>query len=103
MKKRVMAIGAHPDDIEFGCGGTLYKHKQNGDNIVMVVMTNTKSVNGVTGKSLRTKECPGIIYDTKSHFYNLKWNSVLIELKNDTTDQQTLSMKTFTVKPEHTK
>ena len=54
--KNVMAIGAHPDDIEFGCGGTLYKHKQNGDNIVMVVMTNTKSVNGVTGKSLRTKE-----------------------------------------------
>ena len=23
----VMAIGAHPDDIEFGCGGTLIKHK----------------------------------------------------------------------------
>ena len=23
----VMAIGAHPDDVEFGCGGTLFKHK----------------------------------------------------------------------------
>ena len=23
----VMAIGSHPDDIEFGCAGTLIKHK----------------------------------------------------------------------------
>ena len=51
-----MAIGAHPDDIEFGCGGTLFRHKQQGDNIVMVVMTNTKSISGVTGESLRTEE-----------------------------------------------
>ena len=54
--KNVMAIGAHPDDIEFGCSGTLYKHIQNGDNVVMVVMTNTESVDGVTGKVLRTKK-----------------------------------------------
>ena len=26
----VMAIGAHPDDIEFGCSGTLMKHKERG-------------------------------------------------------------------------
>ena len=54
--KNVMAIGAHPDDIEFGCSGTLYNHIRNGDNVVMVVMTNTKSVDGVTGDILRTKE-----------------------------------------------
>ena len=54
--KNIMAVGAHPDDIEFGCSGTLYKHIQNGDNVVMVVMTNTESVDGVTGKVLRTKK-----------------------------------------------
>ena len=54
--KNVMAVGAHPDDIEFGCSGTLYNHIQNGDNVVMVVMTNTESVDGVTGKMLRTKK-----------------------------------------------
>ena len=32
----VMAIGAHPDDVEFGCGGTLFKHKSDGDNIVHI-------------------------------------------------------------------
>ena len=51
----VMAIGAHPDDIEFGCGGTLFKHKNDGDNIIMVVMTNTKSINGITGEKLRSE------------------------------------------------
>ena len=54
--KTIMAIGAHPDDIEFGCIGTIYNHIQNGDYVVMVVMTNTKSVDGVTGKVLRTEE-----------------------------------------------
>ena len=53
---RVMAIGAHPDDIEFGCSGTIYNHVQQGDNVIMVIMTNTESVDGVTGKVLRTKE-----------------------------------------------
>jgi len=54
--KNIMAIGAHPDDIEFGCSGTLYNHIQRGDNVTVVVMTNTESVDGVTGKVLRTKK-----------------------------------------------
>jgi LmbE family N-acetylglucosaminyl deacetylase len=36
---RVLAIGAHPDDIELGCGGTLQTHRQRGDQIAMLVMT----------------------------------------------------------------
>ena len=31
--KRILAIGAHYDDIEMGCGGTLTKHVQDGDKI----------------------------------------------------------------------
>jgi LmbE family N-acetylglucosaminyl deacetylase len=50
-----MAVGAHPDDIEFGCGGTLFRHKNDGDNVVMVIMTNSKSISGVTGESLRSE------------------------------------------------
>jgi|TARA_R110002074_G_scaffold37403_1_gene101523 N-acetylglucosamine malate deacetylase 1 len=52
----VMAIGAHPDDIEFGCGGTLLKHHRDGDNIIYVCMTNTESVDATTGKTIRSKE-----------------------------------------------
>jgi LmbE family N-acetylglucosaminyl deacetylase len=36
---RVLAIGAHPDDIEFGCGGTLLRHRLAGDAITLLVMT----------------------------------------------------------------
>lgn len=35
----VLAIGAHFDDIELGCGGTLAKHKANGDNVYAYVAT----------------------------------------------------------------
>ena len=50
----VMAIGAHPDDIEFGCGGTLMRHVKAGDDVVYVCMTNTESKSGTTGDVLRT-------------------------------------------------
>ena len=37
--QRVLAIGAHPDDIELGCGATLLAHKARGDKVSMLVMT----------------------------------------------------------------
>jgi LmbE family N-acetylglucosaminyl deacetylase/CheY-like chemotaxis protein len=50
----VLFIGAHPDDIELGCGGTLIKHAQNGDNVYALIFTNgekgTDSKNGLDRK-----------------------------------------------------
>ena len=40
MKNVVLAISAHPDDIEFGCGGTVSKFKERGYDIYLVVATN---------------------------------------------------------------
>jgi LmbE family N-acetylglucosaminyl deacetylase len=36
----ILAIGAHPDDIEFGCGGTLIKYASVKHNIFLFVATN---------------------------------------------------------------
>jgi len=36
---RVVAVGAHPDDIELGCGGALLAHRRAGDAVTLVVMT----------------------------------------------------------------
>jgi LmbE family N-acetylglucosaminyl deacetylase len=36
---RILALGAHPDDIEVGCGGTLFKYAENGHRVFMMVMT----------------------------------------------------------------
>jgi len=35
----ILAIGAHPDDIEFGCGGTLVKYARKRAHIELLVMT----------------------------------------------------------------
>ena len=38
--KRVMVIGAHPDDPEFGCGATIAKWADQGKEITYVILTN---------------------------------------------------------------
>ena len=35
----ILAIGAHPDDIEFGCGGTLIKYADRGHRVSLLIMT----------------------------------------------------------------
>ena len=37
--RSVLAIGAHPDDIELGCGGTIARHVSVGDQVAMLVVT----------------------------------------------------------------
>jgi LmbE family N-acetylglucosaminyl deacetylase len=37
---QVLAVGAHPDDIELGCGATLVRHVARGDAVTILVMTN---------------------------------------------------------------
>ncbi|MBI4562159.1 MAG: PIG-L family deacetylase [Candidatus Rokubacteria bacterium] len=35
----ILAIGAHPDDIEFGCGGTLIKYALKGHHVHLLILT----------------------------------------------------------------
>jgi LmbE family N-acetylglucosaminyl deacetylase len=35
--KRILAVGAHPDDVELGCSGTLLKFKKQGAHVDIVV------------------------------------------------------------------
>ena len=51
----ILAIGAHFDDIELGCGGTLARHVRRGDNVYAYVAT----VSGFTNQyaeSVRSSE-----------------------------------------------
>ena len=43
-QKRVLAIGAHPDDVEIGCGGALAKH--NGDYDALHILTLSRGTAG---------------------------------------------------------
>lgn len=35
----ILAIGAHPDDLEYGCGGTLIQHAHRGDEVYLMIVT----------------------------------------------------------------
>jgi LmbE family N-acetylglucosaminyl deacetylase len=35
----VLAVGAHPDDIELGCAGALLAHRERGDDVHLLVLT----------------------------------------------------------------
>lgn len=50
---KILAIGAHPDDIELGCGGLLIKAAKSGHDVFMYTLTH----GGASGDPLqRTKE-----------------------------------------------
>ena len=44
--KKILAIGAHYDDIEVGCGGTILKHIQNGDEIYFGITSSDETRTG---------------------------------------------------------
>jgi LmbE family N-acetylglucosaminyl deacetylase len=38
-RSRVLAIGAHPDDVEIGCGGALARHTAQGDEVMILTLS----------------------------------------------------------------
>ena len=52
---KILAIGAHADDIEIGCGGTLAKAIKNGYSVKVVIVSDSVG-NNYDGTILRTKE-----------------------------------------------
>ena len=54
-KRNVLAVGAHADDVEIGCGGTIAMHVEAGDNVIILVATES-SYSSYDGTVLRTVE-----------------------------------------------
>ncbi len=57
----ILAIGAHPDDIEFGCGGTLIKYAQTGHNVYLLVLTDGRFGGDPHIRMNEQKEAVGLI------------------------------------------
>jgi LmbE family N-acetylglucosaminyl deacetylase/cytochrome c-type biogenesis protein CcmH/NrfG len=53
--KTVLAVGAHPDDIELGCGGALAKFKDTGYKVCGLVITSGEQGNTNGGKGMDRK------------------------------------------------
>lgn len=50
----ILAVGAHPDDVELGCAGTLALHTAKGDKVYLLVLTRGEASGD---PDLREKEC----------------------------------------------
>ncbi|HKI81197.1 MAG TPA: PIG-L deacetylase family protein [Pseudodesulfovibrio sp.] len=58
---KVLGIGAHYDDVELGCSGTLLKHIKAGDKVTILVVTDSayKNPDGDTVRDLETASREG--------------------------------------------
>ena len=83
MKNKILIIAVHPDDETLGCGGTLLKHKANGDEIHWLICTTIENEHNYFMK--RENEIEKV-----SNFYN--FDSVHnLRLKTMQVDEYTVS------------
>jgi N-acetylglucosamine malate deacetylase 1 len=54
--KNVIVISAHPDDETLGAGGTLLKHKENGDEIYWLILTNIFENQGFSKNRIQIRQ-----------------------------------------------
>ncbi len=64
----ILPIGAHPDDIEFGCGGSLIKYARAGHNIYLLVLT-TGEVGGSPEVRQKEQEAAAKIIGVKDLYW----------------------------------
>jgi len=88
---RVLAIGCHPDDLEIGCGGTLAKYADSGNEVFMCHIANGNMGHSVIMpdelRQIRTIEAEnsGILLGAKQVF-----NIDIPDLVVDSTNEQTV-------------
>ena len=68
----IIAVGAHPDDIELGCGGTLFKSSQMGKHVVAVFLTRGEKSGDATVRANESTEALRVLGVTDVHFLNFR-------------------------------
>jgi LmbE family N-acetylglucosaminyl deacetylase len=69
--RNVLAIGAHPDDIELGCGATLLAHAAAGDTVTMLVLTGGENGPGTANRHAEQRAAASILGAT------LRWGGLI--------------------------
>ncbi len=60
-QKRVLAIGAHPDDVEIGCGGALAKHHAAGDLLHILTMSRGAAGGDVNVRTVEARHAASLL------------------------------------------
>ena len=64
----ILAVGAHPDDIELGCGGTLHKASKRGTKIVAIYLSKGEKSGDVKVRMRETIDALRILGVNNVHF-----------------------------------
>lgn len=55
-KKKILFVAPHPDDEALGCGGTILKHKNDGDEVYWLIVTNIDTANGWPEERVKSRQ-----------------------------------------------
>ena len=69
---KILAVGAHPDDIEIGCAATLALFKRKGYEVYFLVLTRGEASGDPKIREIECIESAGIIGADKIYFGNLE-------------------------------
>jgi bacillithiol biosynthesis deacetylase BshB1 len=98
MKIDILAIGAHPDDVELSCAGTLAKEMANGKQVAILDLTQGElGTRGTAEIRAREAKAAAIILGAKAR-YNLNFADGFF--KNDKAHQLQLAAYIRFLKPE---
>jgi LmbE family N-acetylglucosaminyl deacetylase len=115
-KLRVLAVGAHPDDLEFQVGGTLAKYAERGHTVVMAVVTNgnvgSSTLSPEEIAAIRFREATDaasmigaellwLDYDDEFFFYNEESRRRLIDVMRQAEPDVVLAHWTDDYHPDH--
>ncbi len=78
MKNKVLIVAVHPDDETLGCGGTLLRHKANGDEIHWLICTAIDESHGYYKTREKEIEKVSKAYEFDS-LHNLRLKSMQID------------------------
>ena len=73
---KVLVVAVHPDDETLGCGGTILKHVENGDEVAWLIITNVKEEYGFSKErvDIRNEEINDVSKEYGfSKVYNLEF------------------------------
>ena len=80
MNMRVLFVAVHPDDETLGCGGTILKHKANGNEIYWLIITDLDERFGKDMREKRTKETEQVAQHYEfDGVYNLKLPTMQVD------------------------
>ncbi|HAQ70397.1 MAG TPA: GlcNAc-PI de-N-acetylase [Flavobacteriales bacterium] len=100
--KKIVVISAHPDDEILGAGGTIVKHRDQGDEIHWLIATNVFESQGFSRERInsRQREIDEVASSLKMHVHKLEYPTMSLSSRDLLTMVPKISKVFLEVEPE---